>query len=121
MNMILADTILSKDVLIGHSPCYRNHPGNVSLRELVEWDYHRYENCNGKLEKTKLSQGIVDIIVERGGRFLKQTNNQEQIWQEVDGEEARDKVASMFRSTRKRKRRECELDALFLVWMEVSL
>ena len=99
------------DIVCGHSPKYRSQPGNVWLRERVLADYDQYERST-KLERTRLSEMIVDeVTLRRDGRFLSITHSND--WEQLTYLRARDKVASMFRSERKRRRREAEqLDTL---------
>ena len=99
------------DVLCGQSPTYRLQPGNVWLRYRVFADYDRYERAS-KQEKARVSETIVEEVGQRGGRFLK-TNTDSGVWEPLSDSDAHDKVASMFRSERKRRRREAEqLDTL---------
>ena len=99
------------DIVCGHSPTYRLQPGNVWLRERVLAAYDRYERST-KLEQTRLSEMIVDeVTLRRQGRFLISIHSN--VWEQLTYLGARDKVASMFRSERKRRRREAEqLDVL---------
>ena len=99
------------DVICGHSPTYRLQPGNVWLRGRVSVDYDRYERAS-KQEKARLSGMIVEEVGQRGGHFLKK-NTHSDVWEPLSYLDAHDKVASMFRSERKRRRREAmQLDAL---------
>jgi len=98
------------DVLCGQSPTYRLQPGNAWLRGRVLADYDQYERSS-KQEKARLSGMIVEEVGQRGGHFLKNTPSY--VWEPLSYLDAHDKVASMFRSERKRRRREAmQLDAL---------
>ena len=97
------------DVLCGQSPTYRLQPGNAWLRGRVLADYDRYERSS-KQEKARLSGMIVEEVGQRGGHFLKNTPSY--VWEPLSYLDAHDKVASMFRSERKRRRREAmQLDS----------
>ena len=92
------------DVICGHSPNYRTHPGNIWLRDRVSADFERY-NRSTKLEKTKLSQAIVDGVALRGGRFL--TRSKSDVWKQL--EKANEKLAAMFRGVREQRKRASKL------------
>jgi hypothetical protein len=75
------------------------HPGNAWFRDLVDHAMVKYEACT-RMEKAKLAEMIVNMVLDAGGRFLKQEENGD-LWEEVDGRSARKKVAHTFRNRRK--------------------
>ncbi|GAX18778.1 hypothetical protein FisN_26Hh077 [Fistulifera solaris] len=82
------------DVLFGRRSAQRNHPGNLKLREMccnLQADYRD----SHRSQKTAMTWRIVHTIQARGGRFLKE--EEEDVWREVSPEVAREKVAFTIR------------------------
>jgi len=78
------------DVLLGRGNALTLYVGNIRLRKLVAEKLSDYDSAH-YAEKQHVSQDIVQIIRERGGRFLKKHDS---FWMEVDGEIARSRVRS---------------------------
>jgi len=101
------------DVLMGQSPNLRLHPGNKRLKELVARNFEEYFNKRtSKLDKTFIAKGIIQDVIEHGGRFLKQPEKKrvgtikDSLWVvEDDPVRIRDKVASQFRGHLKELKR----------------
>lgn len=95
-----------QDVLMGKSPKLRKHPGNIRLQKLVANCYDKYYAPDTLAwQKTEMAEEIVRTIFNQGGRFLRKPKKKEQIeqsWVELDFNEARAKVASMFRNITKK-------------------
>ena len=100
---ITDDDIRPEDILMGQSPKFRKHSGNLFFRQEVVARYEEYLACS-KLEKTKLSREILDKIATRGGRFLKRIDDGTSLWEEVPEAEAREKVSSSFRDEKKKRK-----------------
>ena len=99
-HIIPESAVRPADVKMGQSPKFRDHSGNKLLRNLVCQNYDQYYVGN-KQQKTRIAEDIMNDICIRGGRFLKQPNNQ-RVWVVVgDLLEVRDKVASSFRCEKK--------------------
>ena len=82
------------DVLFGRGKIAKAHTGNLRALHLCEMNYPRYESSiTGKYGKTEVAELIVSIIHESGGRFLKPCDDGG--WEEVDDEDAREKVSSI--------------------------
>lgn len=73
-----------------------HHPGNKMYLELKEILQERYREAD-KNEKTKISQELVDLVHQRGGRFLKLENGTEDSWYEVLNITARKKASQTLR------------------------
>ena len=88
------------DILFGRGKPVQEHPGNLALNVLVEEMAPAYAKCKGKIQKMDLTQRIVLDIKAKGGRFIKQMDNNSGagIWIEVDDETARSKVSHTFRN-----------------------
>jgi len=89
------------DVLLGRGKSSQNHPGNIRFRQLVESKRDEYERAK-VLEKTLIAERVVQTIRDLPGRFLRQDGD---LWEEVDYETARDKVAHVFRDKRRKHKR----------------
>ena len=64
-----------QDVLLGKLKVAKGQLGYDMLGALIDEFRPEYERSNTKMEKTKISQHIVEIIKSQGGRFLKQTKH----------------------------------------------
>eukprot|EP00538_Stauroneis_constricta_P000668 CAMPEP_0119564256 /NCGR_PEP_ID=MMETSP1352-20130426/26414_1 /TAXON_ID=265584 /ORGANISM="Stauroneis constricta, Strain CCMP1120" /LENGTH=561 /DNA_ID=CAMNT_0007612999 /DNA_START=65 /DNA_END=1750 /DNA_ORIENTATION=- len=85
------------DVLLGRGRGCQNHDGNRYLKEVVaEW-YDRYELAM-KIEKTTISEHIIQLVGAKGGVFLKR--NEDDFWVEASRIEARNKISHAFRKRR---------------------
>lgn len=95
---------LNTDILMGQSPGFRDHPGNMWLRELVAERYEDYQACGKKRKlKTEIANQVVREVEAAGGRFRKCENS---IWvTETDHKKTREKVSSDFRGQRKYRSR----------------
>ncbi|CAJ1934427.1 unnamed protein product [Cylindrotheca closterium] len=87
------------DVLFGRSKMTREHTGNLRALHLINMWEAKYEGA-GKYEKTIITEKIVNIIRDSGGKFLKWENDKG--WLQVDNEAAREKIAHWFRHNRKK-------------------
>lgn len=116
--------IRPKDVLMGRSPYWRKHPGNMQLKELVDDKYDDYFDVKtSRKQQTKIATTIVKTIIRVGGRFLRRPNRKKRK-QELDGDadseiswvelseiEARYNVASKFRNILKKGTRELKKES----------
>ena len=90
--------IQPNDVLFGRGKTVVEHPGNIRFRKIVGMQMDQYEAAS-RLEKTCITEKIVQTIHESDGRFLKRDVGGD--WEEVDQETARKKVGHAFRNRRK--------------------
>lgn len=86
------------DVLFGRGSKARCHTGTLLVIHLVDLWQARYDEAPNRAKKSEISDRIVGIVHESGGKFLKWGGNG---WVEVEDEMARDKVAHFFRNRRK--------------------
>jgi hypothetical protein len=87
------------DVLFGRGKGNRDHTGNMRANHLVEMHQQKRDQAN-KYQKTVIADRIVNIIHESHGRFLKWEDD---VWSEVDHDEAREKISHLFRQLRRKK------------------
>jgi hypothetical protein len=85
------------DVLSGRGKGYFSHVGNVRYRSLIEDLKSKYDKAS-KEDKHKITQEVVEIVHQSGGRFLKDDGAG---WVLVEEEVARLKVSHSFRAARK--------------------
>eukprot|EP00980_Cylindrotheca_fusiformis_P027555 scaffold21162_cov83-Cylindrotheca_fusiformis.AAC.1 len=90
-----------EDVLFGKGTPIQIHPGNKRFRGLISEYQKRYEKAK-KGEKIMLAQEIVETILESSGLFLKPD---EDVWNVVDDDVARNKVSNAFRTLRMDQRK----------------
>ncbi|CAB9514507.1 expressed unknown protein [Seminavis robusta] len=93
-----ADTVVPHrfDVLFGRGRHTTNHTGNVRAAHIADMFRDKYEAA-GKYGKTAIAERIVTIIQESHGRFLKWEDD---TWEEVDQQTARNKISHFYRNTR---------------------
>mmetsp|Transcript_25297 Transcript_25297/g.41499 ORF Transcript_25297/g.41499 Transcript_25297/m.41499 type:complete len:351 (+) Transcript_25297:190-1242(+) len=90
----------SNDVICGRGGKANTHPGNISFREEAKKLRSWYESSS-KSEKFTISSFLVDIVGERGGRFLKRNPEQPGKWLEADGSDVRKKASQALREGRR--------------------
>mmetsp|Transcript_20101 Transcript_20101/g.37574 ORF Transcript_20101/g.37574 Transcript_20101/m.37574 type:complete len:222 (-) Transcript_20101:34-699(-) len=90
-----------EDLLFGKGQAIMKHPGNVAMRRLLETRLDRWEVAPFK-DKSGITWEVVNVIVQGGGRFLKEDGNGWFV--QVEDEVARQKVSIAFRDLVKRTR-----------------
>lgn len=88
------------DVICGRGGKANTHPGNVAFREEAKKLRAWYESSS-KSEKFTISSFLVDIVRERGGRFLKRDPQRTGSWLEADGTDVRKKASQSLREGRR--------------------
>jgi len=87
------------DVICGRGGKANTHPGNISFRneakKLREW----YDSSS-KSEKFTISSYLVDIVRERGGRFLMRDKDVPGRWLEAESGDVRKKASQALREGR---------------------
>ncbi|KAL3809986.1 hypothetical protein ACHAXA_007762 [Cyclostephanos tholiformis] len=88
------------DVICGRGGKANTHAGNVNFREEARKLRGWYESSS-KSEKFTISSFLVDIVRERGGRFLKRDGTVKGGgWLEADGDDVRKKASQALREGR---------------------
>lgn len=96
--LIREEDITVNDVRGGQESAGSRHPGNLAFLRMVADSkdlYHSYGRQHG--EKTRLSNMVVDQVIERGGRFVKRSRRGSRVWHLLTRDEARAKVSQRFR------------------------
>ena len=87
------------DVICGRGGKANTHPGNISFRneakKLRDW----YDSSS-KSEKFTISSYLVDIVRDRGGRFLIRDKDVPGRWQEAESGDVRKKASQALREGR---------------------
>jgi len=86
----------SKDVIFRKGPTYKNNPGNMYFRELIEETSARHAKAPRK-EKCRITWNIVKEIEARNGRFLDWSKTREMWVVAKDREKIRKKVAACYK------------------------
>lgn len=92
-------TIKSSDVLCGRGGATNSHSGNRSFRSLVKRHQDRYLRAK-KRDKPSVAAAIVDLVRDRGGRFLRRHEHSTQgdiLWVDIGDERAREKTCQALR------------------------
>ena len=93
---VIVECPRSYDVIFRKGPTYKNNPGNMNYRELVELtsDEHTKATRKGKYE---ITWRIVKNIEDQNGRFLEWSKSRE-LWIVVtDREKIRNKIAACYK------------------------
>jgi len=100
----IVDCPRSYDVIFRKGPTFRNNPGNMFYRELIETHSKEHASRETRIEKYQITLRIVEIIEKRGGRFLEWAKKK-QMWTVMqDRNKVRTKVAAalkQYKRTRK--------------------
>lgn len=91
-----------RDVLLGRGWKLQNHDGNVIFRQFLE-DYAEAYDRSPRLEKRKMVRTLVLSMKRDGTRFLKQSEENSDIWMDSTMLEAENKVSQVFRTIRKNR------------------
>lgn len=92
------------DVLLGKGIPIQTHIGNIRYRQLVSDCKDTYERST-YTQKKQITEEIVDLVKQSGGRFLKDDGAG---WLEAEDEVARLKVSRSFRGIRASTKKEEE-------------
>jgi hypothetical protein len=90
----------STDVLLGRGIPNQTHPGNIRFREFLD-DYSDEYNKIPKTKRRHIATKLSQMLDADGVRFLKLNEDKE--WVESDVATVEDKIAQLFRSSRKKK------------------
>jgi len=89
--------IRREDVLPG-SASRRNHPGNVSYRNLIEERATLYRGASSREAKQMVAMKVVVLIRRGGGRFLTRRSHQDNLHYEMGDDAATDHAAQALQS-----------------------
>lgn len=81
----------------------KHHPGNKLFQLAVTPYVDTYANAKSKSEKIKITKAIMDLLNEKGVRFLKKSSVY-QIWYVADQKVGRDKIGHFLRLCLSKKR-----------------
>lgn len=95
------DTPGRNDILLGRGKPFHEHPGNVKMRHLVSIYAATYRNApNG--EKSTVAEKVLQVLKNnQSNHFLKR--DEDGWWMEVPDDEARERIAQVFRTARSSK------------------
>jgi hypothetical protein len=91
-----------QDILCGRGVPIQTYHGNLRLHELVESFRERYLAADRK-DKPSLIRAVLEEVKNEGGRFLKRSDEDENVWEEVDATYAYEKVSHALRCKKGRK------------------
>ncbi|KAL7521276.1 hypothetical protein ACHAWX_005954 [Stephanocyclus meneghinianus] len=84
------------DILRGRGGLTNRHPGNMKFRDEARKLRSEYRHCDtSRQEKFALSQRLVKIVKEYGGRFLEKGDDK--LWHEMSIKAARKKASQVLR------------------------
>jgi hypothetical protein len=86
----------SRDVIFRKGPTYKNNPGNMYFRELIEATHKEHTKASRK-GKCRITWNILNEIEAQGGRFLDWSMSREMWVVAKDREKIRKKVAACYK------------------------
>lgn len=89
------DMVTDNDVLSGRGGGTNSHPGNRVYRDLIMGHMARYETATKK-EKPDIARDIVQLVRDKGGRFLRK-DEKDGMWYDIGDDAARDKTSQALR------------------------
>jgi hypothetical protein len=91
-----------RDILCGRGVPILPHPGNIRLHQVVE-SYREAYLAASRGEKPALIRAVLEQFKNEGVRFMKLSDEGENVWEEVDGTYAYGKVGHALRCKKSRK------------------
>eukprot|EP00536_Pseudo-nitzschia_multiseries_P016554 jgi/Psemu1/292587/fgenesh1_pg.1142_\ len=89
------------DILIGNAGhSFRNNPGNIIYRDVMESYFEKYESASDTQEKTRITWKVLEELTKAGGRIL--VRSRRGWWSVASADKAREKISHDFREARKR-------------------
>ena len=89
-----------EDVVCTKGRITKNHPGNMRYDAMIQQNKERYQACQFRGDKTRITHEIIDTVTESGGRFLK-FDAESREWSELTKSLQREKVSHALRSSRR--------------------
>lgn len=98
------------DILCGREKTSYGHIGNKRFRAIIADNFERYQSCRTRSGKSIITDEIIKIIRNHGGRFLRKDTSSD-LYVDVGHDYAHEKVSHALRSakpktTKPRKRKE---------------
>lgn len=85
----------ANDVLLGRGKPYQEYLGNSRMNEMIDERREAYQAAS-KIQKTAFRDAVLKLIQDSNGRFLKKSDEDENLWVEVGENVARDKISHSF-------------------------
>lgn len=95
----------TNDVICGRGGKANTHSGNINFRAEAQKLRSWYESSS-KSEKFTISSYLVDLVREKGGRFLKRNPDKPGSWSEADANDVRKKASQALREGRKQQHKQ---------------
>jgi hypothetical protein len=90
-------TVNDADILSGRGGKTNKHPGNCIYRRIVKENRKRYKQMKSNSHKQLMAESIILCVCNRGGRFLKRHEKDQNTWIELSKEEAMIKTTQALR------------------------
>jgi hypothetical protein len=87
------------DIICGRGRGAWTNPGNVKFKKVIEDNLQRYSDACRRKEKSLVIDSVVNTMLSRGARFVKQENK---CWYDISKKEAREKTAHAIRDFQSR-------------------
>lgn len=104
-NEKMKDTVPNDfDILLGRDKASCHHVGNKRFRVVVSINRERYQSCDSREAKTRITSEVIASIRESGGRFLKKNETSDE-YEDVGDVIAHEKVSHALRSAKDPKKK----------------
>jgi len=90
----------ANDVLLGRGPGLSNFEGNLRFRKLIDARKHEYTTTKSRKEKKTIAANVRDLVHSRGGRFIKQMDDDDDMWYEACDDVVLEKCKQSLRENR---------------------
>ena len=87
------------DVICTKRRITRGHPGNMSYDSIIQKSRDRYQACQLRGDKTRITDEVITLIKNSGGRFVKYYA-EAKMWTEISTALEREKVSHALRSSK---------------------
>jgi len=101
----IVESVFENDVLCGRDSHSTAHLGNKRFRSIIQSNCERYQRAEKRAEKTQITNEIIAIICNEGGRFLK-FDDKLGCWVQVESAYIKDKISHALRSAKVQQKRE---------------
>lgn len=94
----MVHTATEMDVILGRGGHTAHHPGNRTYNQLKQGLQKEYHSSSKRGDKKRISQRLVKLVKDRGGRFLEQVSDG--VYSILNDEEAATKAGQALREKR---------------------
>ena len=91
-----------KDVILGRGSAQAWRPGNSNFHDILDEWAPKYQTLQTKKAKRQALHGIYNLITQQRGRFLERASTAEDMFVEIEEDDALEKIGYAMRYRKKR-------------------